>query len=280
MICAAMASRKTSVYPTTFVRRRTGGGQMRPFVVPKVVWILRVSVAGFVLLLLAFGTVTAEPPAGSIVGWGGQVVGVDLTGQFTQVAAGGWHSLALKSDGSIVAWGSNDDGQTIVPAPNTGFVAVAAGYAHSLGVKADGSIVAWGWNYYGQTSVPAPNTGFVAVAGGYGHSLGLKSDGSILAWGRNDSGQTTVPAPNTGFVSVAAGKYHSLGIRGSKADYNDDGFIDANDYAELWNVLDSGDGAGPFVEPTVRFWFLFDMDNDRDVDLSDFALFANAFTGE
>ena len=57
-----------------------------------------------------------------------------------------YHSLGLKADGSIVAWGDNCDGQCNVPAPNSGFVAVAAGTFHSLGLKADGSIVAWGDN--------------------------------------------------------------------------------------------------------------------------------------
>jgi hypothetical protein len=54
-------------------------------------------------------------------------------------------------------------------------VAVAGGEYHSLGLKADGSIVAWGYNVDGQCNVPGPNTGFVAVAGGYLHSLGLKA---------------------------------------------------------------------------------------------------------
>jgi len=73
--------------------------------------------------------------SGSIVGWGSQVVGVDLSSGFTHVAAGGNHSLGLKGDGSIVAWGYNDYGQCNVPSPNSDFVAVAAGYSHSLGVK-------------------------------------------------------------------------------------------------------------------------------------------------
>ena len=136
------------------------------------------TVAGLVLLSLAPGLALAEGPAGSVVGWGSQVVGVDLTGPFTQVAAGGEHSLGLKSDGTVVAWGANYSGQTNVPVPNADFVVVTAGWRHSLGLKNDGSIVAWGYNNSGQTNIPAPNTDFVAVAAGWTHSLGLKNDRS------------------------------------------------------------------------------------------------------
>jgi hypothetical protein len=51
------------------------------------------------------------------------------------VAGGGGHSLGLKADGTVVAWGSNGGGQCNVPAPNADFVAVAGGGAHSLGVR-------------------------------------------------------------------------------------------------------------------------------------------------
>lgn len=44
--------------------------------------------------------------------------------------------MGLKSDGSIVVWGSNTIGQYNVPAPNSGFVAIAAKSNHSLGVRA------------------------------------------------------------------------------------------------------------------------------------------------
>jgi alpha-tubulin suppressor-like RCC1 family protein len=153
---------------------------------------------------------------GSIVGWGSQVVGVDLDKDFKAVAAGDWHSLGLKSDGSIVAWGYNGYGECNVPSPNAGFVAVAGGWDHSLGLKSDGSIVAWGADYAGQCNVPPPNTGFVAIAAGDLYSLGLKSDGSIVAWGgHNEHGECNVPSPNTGFVAIAAGAcgYHSLGLK-------------------------------------------------------------------
>jgi hypothetical protein len=129
------------------------------------------------------------------------------------VTGGGWHSLGLKSDGTIVAWGSNYDGQCGVPAPNADFVAVAGGRIHSLGVKSDGTIVAWGWNENGECDVPAPNADFVAVAGGGSHSLGLKSDGTIVAWGQNGDGQCDVPEPNADFVVVAGGRIHSLGVK-------------------------------------------------------------------
>jgi len=129
------------------------------------------------------------------------------------VAAGRWHSLGLKTDGSVVGWGWNGDGQINVPAPNANFLAIAAGAAHSLGLKADGSIVGWGYNGFGQTTVPGPNASFVAVATGYNHSLGLKSDGSIVAWGSNGFGQISLPVPNSGFVAVAAAGDHSLALK-------------------------------------------------------------------
>ena len=169
-----------------------------------------------------------------------------------QIAAGIFHSLALKHDGSLSAWGNNDNGQLDVPPPNSEFVAVAAGYFHSAAVKRDGVMVIWGSNAYGQTtisgeninfhrvaagdyhtvglrkdgtlvawgrndfqqcSVPAPNTGFQAVAAGASHTLALKDDGSIIAWGRNTDGQCNVPPPNTGFIAIAAGSYHSVGLK-------------------------------------------------------------------
>jgi hypothetical protein len=53
---------------------------------------------------------------------------------------------------------------------------IAAGASHSLGLKGDGSIVAWGDNHYGQCNISPPNVDFVAVvAGGSDHNFRLKS---------------------------------------------------------------------------------------------------------
>jgi len=98
---------------------------------------------------------------------------------FVAIDAGFYHSLGLKSNGTVVAWGSNDWGECDVPEPNADFVAIAAGRGHSLGLKTDGTIVAWGSNGWGQCDVPEPNADFVAVAAGGNHSLGLKSSSTV-----------------------------------------------------------------------------------------------------
>ena len=139
---------------------------------------------------------------------------------------------------------------------------------------ADGEIVAWGSNWCGQCDVPAPNTDFVAVAAGDRHSLGLKADGSIVAWGNNSRGQIVVPEPNTGFTAVAAGGGHSLGIKGyPRGDLDHDRDIDLHDFAGFANCH-----LGPDV-PFPAGCNAADLDPDGDADLADFGKFRTLFTG-
>ncbi|MCE9610824.1 MAG: cadherin-like beta sandwich domain-containing protein, partial [Chthoniobacter sp.] len=178
----------------------------------------------------------------------------------TAVANGGYHSLALCSDGTLAAWGSNASGQlgdnsgkdSIVPVAvlqsgvlaGKTVIAVAAGFYHSLALCSDGTMAAWGSNTSGQlgnnstteSRVPVAvvqngvlaGKSVVAVAAGWDHCLVLCSDGTVAAWGANFSGQlgnnsTTnslvpVAVVQTGVlagktvIAVAAGVYNNLAL--------------------------------------------------------------------
>jgi hypothetical protein len=158
-----------------------------------------------------------------------RIIGRDINGPargYIAVDAEGGHSLALRHDKSIAAWGSNKYGESNVPYLNADFIAVAAGARHCLGLKQDGSIAAWGSNEFGQCNIPSPNTGFVAIAAGTYHSLGVKQNGSIVAWGLNSHGECNIPSPNVDFQSVAGGQNHSIGLKknGSIAIWGDNSY--------------------------------------------------------
>ena len=89
---------------------------------------------------------------------------------YVEVSAGYWHSVALRSDGRVVAWGINNNGECNVPAlpPGLAYVEVAAGGWHNVALRSDGSVVAWGGNTGGQCNVPAlpPGLTYVEVAAG------------------------------------------------------------------------------------------------------------------
>jgi hypothetical protein len=167
------------------------------------------------------GKVTETAPATLIVqpqlqGWGnndfGQAVAPPLTNGIA-IAAGGFHSLALRADGTVLAWGDDWDGQCDVPSGLSNVVAIAAGQYHSLALRADGSVVAWGDNSASQTAIPPDATNVVAISAGDWHNLALLEDGGIVAWGDNSEGQTSVPLDATNVIAVAAGGEHSLALR-------------------------------------------------------------------
>ena len=150
------------------------------------------------------------------------------------ISAGGDHSLALCSDGTLAGWGSNGGGQlgnnTTADSPvpvavvqsgvlsSKTIIAISAGAGHCLALCADGTAAAWGYNSSGQlgnntttqSSVPVAlfqsgllaSKTIIAVAAGASHSLALCSDGTVAAWGYNLDGelgnnmtaQSTVPA--------------------------------------------------------------------------------------
>ena len=123
------------------------------------------------------------------------------------VAAGGSHTVGLRSDGTVVAVGSNFAGQCNVSSW-TDIMQVAAGGYHTVGLKSDGTVVAVGVNDDGQCNVSSW-TDIVQVAAYRYHTVGLKSDGAVVAVGVNDDGQCNVSSW-TDIMQVAAGGYLSL----------------------------------------------------------------------
>ena len=118
-------------------------------------------------------------------------------------------------DGTVVAWGANGFfGQSTIPAGLSAVTAIAAGSSHSVALKSDGTVVAWGNNLFGQTTIPTGLTGVTAIAAGEYHTVALKSDGTVVAWGWNADGETTVPAGLGGVTAIAAGWYHTAALLG------------------------------------------------------------------
>ena len=155
---------------------------------------------------------TARSPAGAANDSGQTSV---PSGTYTAIAAGGSHSLGIKSDGTLAGWGSNANGQSSVPSGT--FTAIAAGDFHSLGIRSNGTLAGWGDNGSGQSSVPGGT--FTAIAAGFAHSLGIRSDGTLAGWGFNLHGQTNVPGGT--YVAVDAGREHSLALA-ARTDYDGD----------------------------------------------------------
>jgi hypothetical protein len=154
-----------------------------------------------------------------------------------RLATAYFHSLALKTDNSLWAWGYGgfcalgDGTCESRPTPVqvlTGVAAVEAGGYHSLALKTDSSLWAWGYNYAGQlgdgttTTQLAPiqvMTGVASVVAGVGHTLAIKTDGSLWAWGSNWGGQigdgTTTDRLTpiqvmAGVAAVSAGNAYTL----------------------------------------------------------------------
>lgn len=127
--------------------------------------------------------------------------------------------MAIKNDGTVVAWGYNAYGQTNVPSGLSGVVAVAAGWYHSLALREDGTVTAWGRNSWSQTNVPAGLDNVVAVSAGADDSIALRNDGTVVAWGGGSSGQTNVPPWLSNVVAIASGQDHHLALLNDGSPY-------------------------------------------------------------
>lgn len=145
---------------------------------------------------------------GTVVAWGrnswGQIGVPAGLGPATNVSAGIEHSVALRQDRSVVCWGRNLSGECNVP-PDLGSVEqIDAAGSWTIALCTDGDVRAWGSSFGGVTNVPTSARGATAVACGYAHGLALKPDGSVVAWGWNDDGQCNTPRSVVGGIAVTA----------------------------------------------------------------------------
>jgi alpha-tubulin suppressor-like RCC1 family protein len=142
--------------------------------------------------------------------------GAKINGEYTVtisncvgVAASASWIVRTIAQGSIAAWGDDEDDECEVPADLTNAVALAAGEYHALALKEDGYVTQWGYEW---GAVPLGLSNIVAVAAGYCHSLALRDDGTLEHWGAPDSVANWVPAGMTGVKAIAAGWYHNLAL--------------------------------------------------------------------
>ena len=163
------------------------------------------------------------------------------------IAAGSYHSLAIKTDGTLWAWGGNglgelgDDSGSARSSPiqttagGTDWKRVAAGSYHSMGIKTDGTLWVWGYNLFGAlgdgttdskyspVQTAASGTNWQSVDGGGLHTVAIKTNSSIWSWGYNSSGQlgdqtrTSRSSPvlisSTNWKLLAAGDQSTFAIK-------------------------------------------------------------------
>jgi alpha-tubulin suppressor-like RCC1 family protein len=137
-------------------------------------------------------------------------VGTDSNWISIGAGIGGNHTLAIKADGSLWAWGANDYGQLgigntifqsspVQVGADHDWIGVSSGVYHSLALKANGTLWAWGKNGSGELGTGdtighitpiqiGVGNDWVCIASGDIYSAAIKADGTLWLWGDNNYG--------------------------------------------------------------------------------------------
>ena len=165
------------------------------------------------------------------------------------ISAGGFHTAAIKTDGTLWTWGQGTDGQLgdntttgkVTPvttfAGGTNWKQVSSGGYHCAAIKTDGTLWTWGRGGDGQLgdntttrkSTPvttfAGGTNWKQVSSGHFHTAAIKTDGTLWTWGRGIEGQlgtndvtskvtpVTTFAGGTNWKQVSSGRFHTAAIK-------------------------------------------------------------------
>jgi alpha-tubulin suppressor-like RCC1 family protein len=175
---------------------------------------------------------------------------------YASAASGNFYTVAVKPDGTLMAWGENahgglGDGTAInkyVPKQvGSGFKAVAVGAYHTLGLKTDGTLWAWGYGNDGEIGdgfnqnryVPTlVGSGYVDIAAGFYHSVALKADGSLWLWGSPGGG-----AMGPGVTqNVLTPQYFGGGYKSISASHSKTFAIKTDGSLWAWGMGPLGDG--------------------------------------
>jgi alpha-tubulin suppressor-like RCC1 family protein len=207
---------------------------------------------------------------------------------FRAVSAGDEYTVALTTNGELVAWGQRtESGQTDVPSDASGFLAVSAGQYHAVAIKSDGHLIGWGQDYYGCAGGYNPNNSYrwgtfpdshppyKEVSCGYASTVAIRDDANstIDAWGDDGSQLTSTPHEH-GVHHLAQGQsfFYAAAILVANVCYaNCDGstsppILNASDFSCFQQRFASGDTRA-------------DCDSDGALTAFDFECFNAYFTG-
>ena len=111
-------------------------------------------------------------------------MGTTIAGTFSSVSVGYGFACAIRTDGSLLCWGENSDGQTTEP--NGSFVSVSAGSGSACAVNTEHTIVCWGSTMtprYLNGPTQPPGGTYASVSVGDIFACGVMTDGTLACWG-------------------------------------------------------------------------------------------------
>ncbi len=165
--------------------------------------------------------VTVAPTVTKLHGWGpaysnivsalptlNDIIAVSTSGDYDAYA------LALRRDGTVVAWGSYAGSMAAIPDGVSDIVAVCARGSQPCALRSDGTVVSWGTLPPHSTDIPAGLNDVVALTGDGSVTLALRADGTVVSWGdQSDQGLLGIPSGLDSVTTLAVGSGFALALK-------------------------------------------------------------------